>query len=89
MDALSLAEAATIAGVPAVQLRRWAWEDWDVYGRNPSGQVGPRNIGTRNKPLYLEQDVREWRGKYQGESRDGKPATERTDSGRKALAALG
>lgn len=66
MDALTIAEAAVVAGVPAVQLRRWAWEDWDVYGRKPSGQVGPRNIGTRNKPLYLEQDVREWRSAYEG-----------------------
>lgn len=66
MDTLTLAEASALGGVPQVQLRRWAWEDWDVYERRASGQVGPRNIGTRNKPLYLEQDVREWRGKYQG-----------------------
>jgi len=63
MDTLSLAEASVAAGVPAVQLKRWAWEDWDVYQRRASGQVGPRNVGTRNNPLYLEQDVREWRAR--------------------------
>lgn len=77
MDAIPLAEAATLAGVPAIQLRRWAWEDWDIYTRRPSGQVGPRNIGTRNKPLYLEQDVREWRARHQGESHDGNAAANR------------
>lgn len=63
MDTLTLAEAAVVGGVPSVQLRRWAWEDWDVAQRRASGQVGPRNVGTRGKPLYLEQDVREWRSR--------------------------
>ncbi len=64
MDSLTPAEAAAIAGVPAAQLIRWAWEDWDVYQRRPSGQVGPRNCGTRAKPLYREADVLAWRRRY-------------------------
>lgn len=75
MDALSVADAAQVAGVPSVQLKRWAWEDWDVYGRRPFGLVGPRNVGTRQKPLYLEQDVREWRAKHQGGLHDGMDAS--------------
>lgn len=68
MDSLSPTEAAAHAGVPAAQLVRWAWEDWDVVGRRASGQVGPRNCGTRHRPLYREADVVAWRAKYQGES---------------------
>ncbi len=75
MDTISLAEASTVGGVPQVQLKRWAWEDWDVYERRASGQVGPRNVGTRNKPLYLAEDVREWRAKYQGGDRDARKST--------------
>lgn len=69
MDSLTPSEAAAHAGVPAAQLLRWAWEDWDVVGRRASGQVGPRNSGTRGKPLYRQSDVVAWRAKYQGEIR--------------------
>ncbi len=65
MDSLSPTEAAAHAGVPAAQLVRWAWEDWDVSARRPSGQVGPRNCGTRSKPLYREADVVAWRRKHE------------------------
>lgn len=68
MESLSPTEASAHAGVPAAQLVRWAWEDWDVYQRRPSGQVGPRNCGTRSKPRWRTEDVVKWRAKYQGES---------------------
>lgn len=68
MDSLTPPEAAAHAGVPAAQLVRWAWEDWDVVGKRASGQVGPRNCGTRHKPLYRVEDVVAWRAKYQGAS---------------------
>lgn len=42
-------EAAPILGVPAAQLARWAWD-----------RVGPKNSGTRYKPRYREEDLREW-----------------------------
>lgn len=42
-------EAAPIAGVPALQLRRWAYLG-----------VGPRNSGTKWRPKYLEEDVIAW-----------------------------
>lgn len=48
-------EAARIIGVPAVQLRRWAWE-----------RVGPRNVGTRSKPRYEEEDLSEWCARKNG-----------------------
>ncbi len=64
MDSLTPAEAAALAGVPTAQLVRWAWEDWDVYQRRAAGQVGPRNCGTRSKPLYREADVTTWRARY-------------------------
>ncbi len=65
MDSLTPIEAAAHAGVPAAQLVRWAWEDWDVYARRPSGQVGPRNCGTRSRPLYREADVVAWRRSHE------------------------
>lgn len=37
-------------------------------GKRASGQIGPRNTGTRHKPRYRELDVLAWRAKYQGES---------------------
>lgn len=49
-DLLTPEESAPLAGVPAVQLKRWAWL-----------RVGPRNSGTRHRPKYHEDDVREWR----------------------------
>lgn len=48
-------EAAPHAGVPAEQLRRWA--GWGV---------GPRNSGSRGRPKYREEDLREWRDEIQG-----------------------
>lgn len=48
-DPLTPDEAARIVGVPTHQLRAWAWD-----------RVGPRHVGTRLKPLYHEQDLREW-----------------------------
>lgn len=50
MTLLSPAEAAPIAGVPVVQLERWAWLE-----------VGPRNSGTRSRPRYRREDVEAWR----------------------------
>jgi hypothetical protein len=49
-ELLTPAEASPIAGVPAVQLMRWAWL-----------RVGPRNSGTKFKPRYHADDLREWR----------------------------
>lgn len=42
-------EAALILGVPAAQLKRWAWD-----------RVGPKNSGTKWKPRYQEADLRAW-----------------------------
>jgi hypothetical protein len=50
MDLLNPDEAAQYAGVPAVQLSRWAF----------LGQ-GPKNSGTKWKPLYAEDDIAAWR----------------------------
>lgn len=51
-DALTPDEASPIAGVPVEQLKRWAWD-----------RVGPKNVGTRYKPKYLEEDLRAWLSK--------------------------
>lgn len=56
VETLTPTEAAHLAGAPAAQLHRWAWLG-----------TGPRNVGTKRKPLYLERDVREWRGKYENQ----------------------
>lgn len=64
MESLTPAEAAELAGVPAAQLVRWAWEDWDAYERRPSCTVGPRNVGTRHKPMWRRDDVLKWRARY-------------------------
>ena len=50
MSLKTTAEAAEIVGVPAVQLSRWAY----------LGQ-GPRNSGTKHKPMFDEDDLRNWR----------------------------
>ena len=50
MDLLPLEAAAEVAGVPAAQLKLWAWD-----------RVGPRNVGTRTKPLYDQRDLEEWK----------------------------
>jgi len=65
METLTPSEACLIAGVPAAQLIRWAWEDWDVYTRKPRGLIGPKSAGTRHKPRWREQDVRAWRARYE------------------------
>lgn len=46
---LSPEEASEIIGVPAIQLERWAYL-----------KQGPKNIGTKWKPRYDEDDLREW-----------------------------
>jgi hypothetical protein len=50
MTLLTPEQASEIVGVPAVQLQRWAY----------LGQ-GPRNSGTKHKPMFDEEDLREWR----------------------------
>lgn len=55
METLTPTEAAHLAGAPAAQLHRWAWLG-----------TGPRNVGTKRKPLYLERDVREWLLSHKG-----------------------
>ena len=52
MTLLSPAQASEIVGVPAVQLCRWAY----------LGQ-GPRNSGTKHKPMFDEDDLMKWRSK--------------------------
>ena len=42
-------QAAEAIGVPAVQLRRWAYQGH-----------GPRNAGTKHKPMFDEDDLSEW-----------------------------
>lgn len=49
-DPLSLADAARFLGVPEHQLKLWAWD-----------RAGPRNSGSRTKPLYDEADLQEWK----------------------------
>lgn len=66
MDNLSPQEAAHIAGAPVAQLLRWAWDDWDRYSKRPFGKIGPRNVGTRHKPMYREDDVIAWRKAHEG-----------------------
>jgi hypothetical protein len=56
-DLLTPDEAAPLAGVPAVQLRRWAYLS-----------RGPLNIGTRMKPMYRDEDIAEWREALSGRS---------------------
>ena len=48
-ELLTPSEAAPLAGVPVAQLERWAWLG-----------VGPRNLGTKLKPLYRDKDIRCW-----------------------------
>lgn len=49
-DLLTPELAADIAGVPAHQLRTWAYD-----------KVGPKNVGTRHRPLYRAEDVEVWK----------------------------
>ena len=50
MTLLTPQQASEIIGVPAVQLCRWAYLN-----------QGPRNSGTKHKPMYDEGDLREWK----------------------------
>lgn len=49
---LTPTQSSEIVGVPVVQLLRWA-----VLGQ------GPRNSGTKRKPLYTEEDLEAWKAK--------------------------
>jgi hypothetical protein len=42
-------DAAVVIGVPEVVLRRWAWTN-----------VGPKNRGTKLKPLYDRDDLEDY-----------------------------
>ena len=53
-DLLTPDEAAPVAGVPAAQLIRWAWDG-----------VGPKFVGSKWQPKYREEDLRTWREKMQ------------------------
>ena len=50
MTLLTPTQASELVGVPAVQLCRWAY----------LGQ-GPRNSGTKHKPMFDEDDLKAWR----------------------------
>ena len=50
MMLLNPQEASEIVGVPAVQLCRWAYLG-----------TGPKNSGTKRKPMFDEDDLMEWR----------------------------
>jgi len=52
MTLLTPSQASEIVGVPVVQLCRWAY----------IGQ-GPKNSGTKHKPMFDEDDLQEWRAK--------------------------
>lgn len=51
-------QASEIIGVPAVQLQRWAY----------LGQ-GPRNSGTKHKPMFDEEDLQIWQSNIHRPSR--------------------
>lgn len=57
MDSLTPDEASQIVGVPIAQLLRWAWLG-----------VGPKNIGTRWKPKYDEDELRGWLASHNNSS---------------------
>lgn len=52
-DLLTPEQASPIVGVPAVQLRRWAYL-----------RQGPPNRGTKHKPMYDERDLAVWLAGY-------------------------
>lgn len=62
-DLLTPDAAAAIAGVPAYQLCAWAYD-----------RVGPKNVGTRHRPLYRAEDVRAWVDSRERWERDFKAA---------------
>ncbi len=45
-------QSSEVVGVPVVQLLRWA-----VLGQ------GPKNMGTKHRPAYTEEDLMAWKGK--------------------------
>ena len=67
-DLLPVSDAAELAGVPEHQLRCWAFD------RNG----GPRNIGTRVKPLYRAEDVEAWREAMQASRSVNAPQAHRS-----------
>lgn len=49
---LTPTQSSEIVGVPVTQLLRWA-----VLGQ------GPKNHGTKHKPMYTEEDLIAWKGR--------------------------
>ncbi len=71
-DPLTPDDAAAVVGVPAYQLRTWAYD-----------KVGPVNVGTRWRPMYRERDLREWarvRSGAHGEAGDADTAPARSNA---------
>ena len=58
---LTPTQASEIVGVPAVQLCRWAY----------LGQ-GPRNSGTKHKPMFNEDDLTIWRNQAEEQAAYGR-----------------
>jgi hypothetical protein len=58
MTLLTPTQASEIIGVPAVQLCRWAY-----IGK------GPRNSGTKHKPIFEEDDLIKWIGELSASAR--------------------
>ena len=69
MSLLTPTQASEIVGVPAVQLCRWAY----------LGQ-GPRNSGTKHKPMFDEDDLREWHHKKSMYPNGRQEAVDRLDA---------
>jgi hypothetical protein len=68
MTLLTPTQASEIVGVPAVQLQRWAY----------LGQ-GPRNSGTKHKPMFDEDDLREWLEGYRATTTPSHPLWKNAD----------
>jgi hypothetical protein len=58
MTLLTPTQASELVGVPAVQLCRWAY----------LGQ-GPRNSGTKHKPMFDDHDLDVWKHSQFGRER--------------------
>ena len=58
MTLLTPTQASEIVGVPVVQLCRWAY----------LGQ-GPRNSGTKHKPMFNEDELIKWIGELSASAR--------------------
>jgi hypothetical protein len=61
MSLLTPTQASELVGVPAVQLCRWAY----------LGQ-GPRNSGTKHKPMFDEGDLTVWRSQAEEQAAYGR-----------------